>query len=140
MIRRKRILKSGPLSRRHHANCKNRSRASCTVHVREAAKRCKKHRNAASRQCLWFQRGSGISVAIGESIPGTRAKNGAEYGSCCLDSGHDHPGSGDHGTDVRLRHWLRQSLKGATMLLLTAIVTLLLFIYLLAALLRPEWF
>jgi len=31
-------------------------------------------------------------------------------------------------------------LKGDVMLLLTAIVTLLLFIYLLAALLRPEWF
>jgi K+-transporting ATPase KdpF subunit len=31
-------------------------------------------------------------------------------------------------------------LKGELMLLLTAIVTLLLFIYLLAALLRPEWF
>jgi K+-transporting ATPase KdpF subunit len=31
-------------------------------------------------------------------------------------------------------------LKGHLMLLLTAIVTLLLFIYLLVALLRPEWF
>jgi K+-transporting ATPase KdpF subunit len=31
-------------------------------------------------------------------------------------------------------------LKGELMLLLTAIVTLLLFVYLLAALLRPEWF
>jgi K+-transporting ATPase KdpF subunit len=31
-------------------------------------------------------------------------------------------------------------LKGIAMILLTALVTLLLFIYLLAALLRPEWF
>jgi K+-transporting ATPase KdpF subunit len=31
-------------------------------------------------------------------------------------------------------------LKGDLMLVLTAVVTLLLFVYLLAALLRPEWF
>jgi K+-transporting ATPase KdpF subunit len=31
-------------------------------------------------------------------------------------------------------------LKGIAMLILTAVVTLLLFVYLLAALLRPEWF
>jgi K+-transporting ATPase KdpF subunit len=31
-------------------------------------------------------------------------------------------------------------MKGAVMILLAALVTLLLFIYLLAALLRPEWF
>jgi K+-transporting ATPase KdpF subunit len=30
--------------------------------------------------------------------------------------------------------------KGNSMILLTAIVTVLLFVYLLAALLRPEWF
>jgi len=41
---------------------------------------------------------------------------------------------------VRVHYWLRKSLKGAFMLLLTAMVTLLLFVYLMAALLRPEWF
>jgi K+-transporting ATPase KdpF subunit len=35
---------------------------------------------------------------------------------------------------------LRKDLAGARMIILTAIVTVLLFIYLLAALLRPEWF
>jgi K+-transporting ATPase KdpF subunit len=37
---------------------------------------------------------------------------------------------------------VRERLKGTVMILtlLTALVTLLLFIYLLAALLRPEWF
>jgi K+-transporting ATPase KdpF subunit len=33
-----------------------------------------------------------------------------------------------------------QALKGTSMILLTAIVTVLLFVYLLAALLRPDWF
>ena len=45
-----------------------------------------------------------------------------------------------HGPDVRLPRGLRPRLKGSDMILLTAIVTLLLFAYLLAALLRPEWF
>jgi K+-transporting ATPase KdpF subunit len=35
---------------------------------------------------------------------------------------------------------LVMSSQGTTMILLTILVTLLLFIYLLAALLRPEWF
>jgi K+-transporting ATPase KdpF subunit len=39
------------------------------------------------------------------------------------------------------RSWLRVSAcKGDIMILLTAAVTVLLFVYLLAALLRPEWF
>jgi K+-transporting ATPase KdpF subunit len=51
-------------------------------------------------------------------------------------------GLGGDGLDVRLRGRLRPRLKGAAMImiLLSALVTLLLFIYLLAALLRPEWF
>jgi K+-transporting ATPase KdpF subunit len=62
------------------------------------------------------------------------------------------------GADVRLRCWLRARLdRGSAsqqvelrdglrprlrfpMIVLTGIVTLLLFVYLLAALLRPEWF
>ena len=44
------------------------------------------------------------------------------------------------GPDVRFRVRLRQGLKGAVMILLAALVTVLLFLYLLAALLRPEWF
>jgi K+-transporting ATPase KdpF subunit len=44
------------------------------------------------------------------------------------------------GADVRIRDRLRKGLKGPIMLVLTSIVTLLLFIYLMAALLRPEWF
>ena len=35
---------------------------------------------------------------------------------------------------------LREGVKGAAMILLAALVTVLLFAYLLAALLRPEWF
>jgi K+-transporting ATPase KdpF subunit len=35
---------------------------------------------------------------------------------------------------------MRQGLAGADMIILAAIVTALLFIYLLTALLRPEWF
>jgi K+-transporting ATPase KdpF subunit len=35
---------------------------------------------------------------------------------------------------------LREGVKGADMLVLAGLVTLLLFIYLLVALLRPEWF
>ncbi|RPI85283.1 MAG: K(+)-transporting ATPase subunit F [Planctomycetaceae bacterium] len=57
-----------------------------------------------------------------------------------MDSRNGHPRSGDHGTHVRLRRWLRKGLKGSLMLSITAAVTLLLFVYLLAALLRPEWF
>ena len=48
--------------------------------------------------------------------------------------------AGHPGPDVRLRGRLRQGVKGAVMILLAALVTVLLFIYLLAALLRPEWF
>jgi len=42
--------------------------------------------------------------------------------------------------DVRLHFRLRQSLREFIMILFAAIVTVLLFIYLLTALLRPEWF
>jgi K+-transporting ATPase KdpF subunit len=46
------------------------------------------------------------------------------------------------GALVCLRRRLRTRLKGTamTLLILTALVTLLLFVYLLVALLRPEWF
>jgi K+-transporting ATPase KdpF subunit len=49
-------------------------------------------------------------------------------------------GVGNPWAAVRLHLRLRASVKGKTVILLTAVVTLLLFIYLLAALLRPEWF
>jgi len=49
-------------------------------------------------------------------------------------------GIGVHGSDVRVPRGLRSGVKGDVMLSLTVIVTVLLFIYLLAALLRPEWF
>ena len=49
-------------------------------------------------------------------------------------------GIGDLGDDVRLCGRLRQGVKGAAMILLAAVVTVLLFAYLLAVLLRPEWF
>jgi K+-transporting ATPase KdpF subunit len=47
-----------------------------------------------------------------------------------------------HRTDVRLHPRLRARLKEPDVILtlLTAVVTLLLLVYLLAALLRPEWF
>jgi K+-transporting ATPase KdpF subunit len=52
-------------------------------------------------------------------------------------------GFGDVRLPVRLRTGLRQSLKGRAMNILTwltAAVTLLLLVYLFAALVRPEWF
>ena len=53
-----------------------------------------------------------------------------------------HSWIGLDGCDVRLCLRLRARLKGAVMLLilLTVVVSLFLFGYLLAALLRPEWF
>src|SRR5262249_55050472 len=57
-----------------------------------------------------------------------------------LDPGPDPPGTDNPRLDVRLRRRLRQGVKGAVMIWLAALVTGLLFIYLLAALLRPEWF
>lgn len=57
-----------------------------------------------------------------------------------LDSCHGFARPLGHGLDVRVRLCLRQGVKGAVMIILAAIVTLLLFIYLLAALLRPQWF
>jgi len=49
-------------------------------------------------------------------------------------------GVGRSGADVCIRDRLRASVKGVVMILLTAVVTVLLLVYLLAALLRPEWF
>jgi K+-transporting ATPase KdpF subunit len=62
------------------------------------------------------------------------------YGLVHLDSGDAVPGARRPGAHVCLHYWLRQGLEGTRMLLLTAIVSLLLFVYLMAALLRPEWF
>ena len=71
----------------------------------------------------------------------TQTRNGESYDeSRTLDSRPGPPGSRDHGPHVCICCWLRESLKGASMIVLAAIVTLLLFVYLLAALLRPEWF
>jgi K+-transporting ATPase KdpF subunit len=59
-----------------------------------------------------------------------------------LDSSFGVSRPGSAGIDVRVRGCLRPRLKGDAVFLtlLAAIVTLLLFVYLLTALLRPEWF
>jgi K+-transporting ATPase KdpF subunit len=59
-----------------------------------------------------------------------------------LDPGFSRNRVGRVGVDVRIRDRLRQSLKGYVVFLnlLAAVVTVLLLIYLLTALLRPEWF
>lgn len=62
------------------------------------------------------------------------------HGSFGLDSGHRLTGATHTQFDVCLCHWVRQGLKDNLMLIFTAIVTFLLLIYLLTALLRPEWF
>jgi K+-transporting ATPase KdpF subunit len=49
-------------------------------------------------------------------------------------------GAGRVGADVRVHGRLRESLRDRPMIWLTVLVTLFLFIYLFAALLRPEWF
>src|SRR5262249_48986879 len=62
------------------------------------------------------------------------------YGPDPLAAGHVRARPGDDGPHVRLRDRLREGVKGTVMIILAAVVTVLLFIYLLAALLRPEWF
>jgi K+-transporting ATPase KdpF subunit len=60
-----------------------------------------------------------------------------------LASGDVYLGAGDVRSDVRLRACLRQGMKGndmAVLTWLTAVVTVLLLVYLFAALVRPEWF
>jgi K+-transporting ATPase KdpF subunit len=57
-----------------------------------------------------------------------------------LDPGDVVAGPVGSGTDVPVCVCLREGVKGTTVILLTSSVTLLLFVYLLAALLRPEWF
>jgi K+-transporting ATPase KdpF subunit len=61
-------------------------------------------------------------------------------GPCHLASSPVPFGFVKYGLDVRLCVGLRESMKGEAMVVLAAVVTLLLFLYLLAALLRPEWF
>jgi K+-transporting ATPase KdpF subunit len=65
------------------------------------------------------------------------------YGPDNLASGNVYLGAGDVRSDVRLHTCLRQCLKGIDMGVLTwltAVVTVLLLVYLFAALVRPEWF
>jgi len=60
-----------------------------------------------------------------------------------LASGNVHLGAGDVCSDIRLHVCLRQDMKGSDMSVLTwltAVVTVLLLVYLFAALVRPEWF
>jgi K+-transporting ATPase KdpF subunit len=60
-----------------------------------------------------------------------------------LASGNAYPGAAYVRSDVRLHTRMRQYLKGSVMDILTgltAIVTVLLLIYLFVALVRPEWF
>ena len=65
-----------------------------------------------------------------------------QHGSHVLDSSFGFDRAGDFRLDVRLYGDLRLHLKGIAVFLtlLAAVVTVLLFIYLFAALLRPEWF
>jgi K+-transporting ATPase KdpF subunit len=65
-----------------------------------------------------------------------------QYGSHVLDSGFGFDRCGGVGIDVRVRRHVRPHLKGNAVFLtlLAAVVTLLLLVYLLTALLRPEWF
>jgi K+-transporting ATPase KdpF subunit len=72
--------------------------------------------------------------------PAPHKKRSLRHELADLAAGHGDLGALDPGADVRVRGRLRQSLEGAAMIVLTAVVTVLLFIYLLAALLRPEWF
>jgi K+-transporting ATPase KdpF subunit len=67
----------------------------------------------------------------------------------CLQNGHGRRamvtgfillGTRDLARSFRVRVRLRTGLSGGPMLVFTALVTLFLFIYLLVALLRPEWF
>jgi len=58
----------------------------------------------------------------------------------CLVARPGAAGAFHNGPDVPVRGGLREGLKGARMIWLTVVVTVLLFVYLLAALLRPEWF
>jgi K+-transporting ATPase KdpF subunit len=66
-----------------------------------------------------------------------------EHGPDHLVAGNVSLGVGDIRLDVRLRPCLRQGMKGSDMGVLTwltAAVTVLLLVYLFAALVRPEWF
>jgi K+-transporting ATPase KdpF subunit len=70
-------------------------------------------------------------------------KRSGSNGPNNLASGNVYLGAGDVRIDVRLHSRLRQSLKGSDMEILTwltAVVAVLLLIYLFAALVRPEWF
>ena len=49
-------------------------------------------------------------------------------------------GAGQHDRLLRVHRRVRENLRGAGMIYLTAAVSLFLFIYLFAALIRPEWF
>jgi K+-transporting ATPase KdpF subunit len=57
-----------------------------------------------------------------------------------MDSGNDPFGLGHHGPDVCFLNRLRKGLTRTDMIYLAAIVTAFLFVYLMTALLRPEWF
>ncbi len=75
-----------------------------------------------------------------EKLESTRSKS---YGPDSMVARHDPLGVGGIRLDVRLRTRLRQDLKGYDVIALTwltAAATLLLLIYLFAALVRPEWF
>jgi K+-transporting ATPase KdpF subunit len=76
---------------------------------------------------------SGTPVAISPNLED-------HYEPRDLATGLAAPGSADHGPFIRLRFRLRKGVRTSPMLIMTGIVTLLLLVYLLAALLRPEWF
>lgn len=79
---------------------------------------------------------------LDDVLPWLPAIGATRYGPCFLDSSFGARWTRGAGADVRIRLRLRPRLKGNAVFLtlLAAVVTVLLLIYLLTALLRPEWF
>jgi len=86
---------------------------------------------------------NGTAIAFRPRDPAHARKRLSEridHGSHHLAAGDVRSGIDRVGADVRIRCCLLPRVKGDVMIGMAALVTLLLFIYLLLALLRPEWF
>ena len=57
-----------------------------------------------------------------------------------MDFAHVRPGCYDDAHLLRLPEILRENLEATTMIYVTAVVCVFLFVYLTVALIRPEWF
>ena len=87
--------------------------------------------------------GNDIIVRKRGMSPCVQSNRSKKNGPDNLASRNVYFGATDVRSDVRLHTCLRQNLKGTAMDILTwvtAIVTVLLLVYLFAALVRPEWF